>query len=456
MAQVTWTVTGCVEVEHVLPELARIKGARSALHGVKVKVQARSKIPFGWGTWASWDTVVTNSRGQFAVSKTKGSDRRQFRVKVLFDDDRLRIKEGGQSGVTLGGDGFPIDVDIDLTDKDWFVVHDDRTAAPDGRRGGLHDLGTLGVSPRRVRELADLWVLVGLALDDLDSMGPRFGLDRKQVVKYPMGIGNGSPASASYSNPLNGTVYITGDELHSRTILHELMHQWAYDRTRGEDAMAWQLVKHGTTHATREATTFVPFQEAFADWAAYEMLRRLSDGELTSFLEDNSDSRPGLPHSRAFLGQALEPTERFLDNVDFTERGWRSLFTLLTYPTVDRLDLDTSGTFAAEGGPTRPLCQPLRSGLTFRQVLDMLNSHAGTPGANSDLRNSDLHVDGIVRRAQRVHPELTDEVVAGIMSCLDPRASGSPCDDVLAPRRRSVLEVVPVGGGLAVAVGARP
>ena len=455
MAQLTWTVTGCVEVEHVLPELARINGPRSPLRGVTVKVQARSKIPFGWGTWASWGTVVTNSRGEFTVSKTKGSDRRQFRVKILFDDDRLRIKEGGETSVRLGGDGFPIDVDIDLTDKDWFVIHDDKTAAPDGRRAGRHDLGTVRVSPRRVRELADLWVLVGLALDDFAAMGPRFGLDRKQVVKYPMGIGNNAAASASYSNPLNGTVYIKGDEFHSRTILHELMHQWAYDRTRGEDGMAWQLAKHGTTHAAREATTFVPFHEAFADWSAYELLARLSDGELTSFLEDNSDSRPGVPHSRSHLGAALSPSERFLDNVDFTERGWRSFFTLLTYPMVDRLDLDATGTFAGEGGSPRPLCQSRRAGLTFRQVLDIFNSHHGTAGADSDLRNSDLDFDGVLRRAQRVHPVLSDEVVAGIESCLDPQASGSPCDQGLTPRLRGQLKV-PLPKDLASAVRPRP
>ncbi|MGA8046965.1 MAG: hypothetical protein WCA30_11945 [Dermatophilaceae bacterium] len=456
MAQLTWTVTGCVAVEHVLPELARIKGASSALHGVEVTVQARSKIPFGWGPWTSWGTAVTNGRGRFTLVRTRGGDRRQFRIKVLFDDDRLRIKEGGRTGGTLGADGFPIDVDLDLTDKDWFVIHDDRTAAPVGRRAGWHDLGTLLVGPRRVRELADLWILVNLALDDLESMGSRFGLGRKQVVKYPMGVGSGSPASASYSNPRNGTVYIKADELHSRTILHELMHQWAYDRTRGEDAMAWQLVRHRTTNAAREATTFVPFHEAFADWAAYEMLRRLSNGELTAFLEDNSESHPGVPHSRAFLVQALGSAERFLDTVAFTEQGWRSFFTLLTCPTVDRLDPDATGTIAGEGGAAGVLSRSLRSGLTFRQVLDILNSHAGTPGANSDLRNSDLDFDGIVHRAQRVHPELADEVVAGILSCLDPLASGSPRDGVLVPRLRSDRSGelrVPVGAGMAPAGG---
>ena len=456
MAQVMWTVTGSVQVEHVLPELAWIRGARSALRGIKVRVQARSKIPFGWGPWTSWGTVVTDGMGRFTVAETRGGDRRQLRIKVLFDDGRLRVKEGGRAGVSRGGDGFPVDVDVDVPDKDGFVIHDDRVVATEGRRAGCHDLGTLLVGPRRLRELADLWTLVGLALDDLDSMGSRFGLDRKQVVKYPMGVDNGSPASGSYSNPRNGTVYIAGDELHSRTILHELMHQWAYDRTRGEDGLAWQLARHGAAApVAREATTVMPFHEAFADWAAYELLRRLSNGGLTSFLEDNSDSEPGVPHSRAFLMQALGSTDRILDNVAFTERGWRSFLTLLTCPTVDPLEPETAGALAGSGGPIHGHTRSVRCGLTFRQVLDVLNSHAGRPGANSDLRNSDLDFRGIVHRAQRVHPELTDDVVAGILSCLDPLDSTTPRDGVLVPRRRSELRT-PVGAGLATAGASRP
>jgi len=45
------------------------------------------------------------------------------------------------------------------------------------------------------------------------------------------------------------------------------MHQWAYDHSTGEDAMAWQLLKHGTTHQARENTTYVPFHEGFAEWS---------------------------------------------------------------------------------------------------------------------------------------------------------------------------------------------
>ncbi|MGB7448520.1 MAG: hypothetical protein WA892_05280 [Ornithinimicrobium sp.] len=441
MAQQTWKVEGRVEVRHTLLDLQAIKGGASPLEGITVKVQARSKVPFGWGTWSSWGQVRTDADGEFSVTKTRGSDRRQFRIRILFDDDRLRLKEGDETTLSFGGNGFPVDVNLDLTDKDWFVIHDDRDSAPNGRRAGTHDFGTLRAEPMQVRRLGDLWVLIGLVLDDLDRMGPEFGLDRKQVVKFPMGIGNGAAGSNSYSNPVNGTVYIKQGEFAARTIIHELMHQWAYDRTKGEDGMAWQLAKHQTTHAPRENTTFVPFHEAFADWAPYELLRRISDHAMLTFAEDNSDDIPGRPYSRAHLGEVLGSTERSLDNVDYTERGWRSLFTLLTWDTVDTLDFDLDGEFARDSGQPDFGCRSLRTGLTFKQVLEAINIHPDIPGADTKWRNRELNFDDFLARAQRVHEQLTDVAVAGIKECLDPQATGSPCDN--APRTPLTMERMP-------------
>lgn len=448
MAKQTWTIRGRVEVRHLLPELVQILGAESPLAGITVKVSARSRVLMTWGTWNSWGTVVTGSDGSFSISKQKGSDRRQFKVRILFDSDRLRIKEGQETSISLDSDGFPIDIEFDLTDKDWHELHNDKDgAAPDGRRAGLHDLGTLRASPRLVREHADLWVLYGMVFDTFADMGPDFAFDRKIVVKYPMGIANNSAASASYSNPLNGHIYIKDGEFHSRTMIHELMHQVVYDRTTGEDGMAWQLVKHGTTHAVREATTFVPFHEAVADWSAYEVLRRISNGTMTTFAEDNSQSNPQLPHTRAHLGAALGDSERFLANVDFTERGWHSLFTLLVHPRMHRFDFnqpmdDTTPHYALERrGLVAGSCTELSPDLTFRKVLAILNTHDDIPGADRRLGNDDLNFDDFLERARRVHDQVTSEIVATVKSCLDPNATDNPC---------------PPGSGLEKSTQARP
>lgn len=432
MPNQTWTITGRIDVRHLLPELQTILGARSPVAGVTVKVSARSKILGGWGTWASWGTTTTDDDGSFSISKRRGSDRRQFRVKVLFDDDRLRIKEGGETQLSFGGGGFPVDVHVDLTDRDWHELHDDRSAMEDGRRAGVHDLGTLDASPRLVREHADIWVLYHLVFDQFDRMGTRFGLDRKQVVKYPMGIANNASNSASYANPLNGVVYIKGSDFESRTLLHELMHQWTYDRTTGEDGMAWQLVKHGETHAPREATTFVPFHEAFADWSAYQLLAKISDGRLEVFEEANSKALPNQPYTRTHLGAALGDSERVLANVDFTERGWHSLFTLLAHPSLARLDVNTPTSGGSRHATTKRMvsssCRHLDSDLGFRKVCDVLNVHAGVSGADTALGNVDLRIPSILDRAQRVHDDLTDDDVEAVLLCLDPNATANPCD----------------------------
>lgn len=436
MARQTWTIRGRLEVDHLLPELEAILGSSSPLDGITVKVSARSRVLTTWGTWNSWGTVTTGANGSFSVSKERGSDRRQFKVRILFDSDRLRIKEGQETSISLGNDGFPLDIEFDLTDKDWHEVHNDKDgAAPDGRRAGLHDLGTIKARPRLVREHADLWLLYGMVFDSLADMGPNFAMDRKLVVKYPMGIANNSAASNSYSNPLNGRLYIKEGEFESRTLLHELMHQWAYDRTRGEDGMAWQLVKHGDTHAPREATTFVPFHEAFADWSAYQLLERISDGDLTTFLEGNSQTHPERPHTRAHLGAPLGASERFLANVDFTERGWRSLFTLLVHPRMHGFDFnqpmdDTTPQYALARRVVAGSCSELTPGLTFRKVLAILNTHEDIPGADRKLGNDDLDFDDFLARARRIHDQVTPEIVATLKSCLDPNATDNPCPPV--------------------------
>ncbi len=218
-------------------------------------------------------------------------------------------------------------------------------------------------------------------------MGEAFGMSRKTVVKYPMGIGNTSDATESYANPLNGTVYIKEGQLHARTLLHEFFHTWMYERTTGEDTMAWQLLKHGTVHACREATTLVPFNEAFAEFAAYRMLKLLSDGSLTKFIEDNSQSNPVMPFSRNHLGSPLAPCERNLDNIDYTEDGWYGLFTLLMYDAMRMLDVNVTGTYAAFVRAVPVNGRDVDTDLTFRQILDSLAVHGGVRDHTGGLRD---------------------------------------------------------------------
>ena len=191
-----WTLKGRIVVDHLLPELAEAFGTREGIPGVTVKVSARSKIPTGWGWWNSWGKVVTGADGSFRVSESHGSDRRQFKVEVLFDSDRLRLKEGQETSIRLDGNGFPLDVEFDLTDKDWFEVHnDDRDGAANGRQAGVTNIGDIAVTGAVAHRLADMWCLYNRAMDLLEGYGAAYAFAGRVVVKYPMGLAGNNPAS---------------------------------------------------------------------------------------------------------------------------------------------------------------------------------------------------------------------------------------------------------------------
>ena len=306
-----WTIKGRIVVDHLLPELSKAFGAREGVPKAVVKVSARSKVLSGWGWWNSWGQVTTEADGSFTVSENHGGDRRQFKVEVLFDSDRLRLKEGQETSIRLDGQGFPLDVEFDLTDKDWFEVHDDESdGAPNGRQAGVIDLGDIAVTGAVAHRLADAWCLYGRVMDLLENYGPAYTVSKRITVKYPMGLAGNAAASSSYSNPVNRAVYIKEGQFTSRTLIHEFMHQWDYDHSTGEDAMAWQLAKHGSTHQARENTTFVPFREAFADWVAHRLLIEITGGEVRNFIEDVAWKYPELPLARTYVGAALADSEQ--------------------------------------------------------------------------------------------------------------------------------------------------
>ncbi|MDP9145478.1 MAG: hypothetical protein M3N43_12410 [Actinomycetota bacterium] len=427
-----WTVKGQIVVDHELPELAEAFGPRNGLAGIIVKVSARSKVLGGWGWWNGWGQQVTDRDGRFQVSESHGGDRRQFKVEILLDSDRMRMKRGQETSIRLDHDGFPLDIELDLTDKDWFEVHDDQNgAATDGRKAGSIDLRAIAVRASVARSLADAWFLYGKVLDLFESFGSGHAFQKKVTVKYPMNIGSGAAGSHSYSNPVNGCVYIKEGELYSRTLIHELMHQWAYQHSTGEDNMAWQLAKHGDTHQTRENTTFVPFHEAFAEWSSYKILKGITDGKLLNFKEDFVYKYPDLPLTRAHVSAALGASERTLANVDYTERGWHSLFNVLTIPYLDRCDFnrpltDSDDEYVFYNIFTSDTCPENRLAYTLEDVLGVFLQYPAK-GIDSYMRKDDLDFFHFLARAGAVLPGLEAEKIKLVKTCLNPNSTANPC-----------------------------
>lgn len=429
-----WTLKGQIVVDHLLPELAEAFGARSGLGGIMVHVSARSRVLGIWGTWNSWDKAKTGPEGRFEVSEDHNDDLRQFRVEILYDSDRLRLKEGQETSVKFDPVGFPIDIDIDLTDKDWFTVRDDSEGGPGagGRKAGVIDLGVIPVTMGAARKLGDIWCLYNKVLDLFEGYGFAYAFTGKIVLKYPMGIGNNDPSARSYSNPVNRHVYIKGDEFHSRTIIHELMHQWAYERSTGEDSMAWQLVKHGTTHQDRENTTFVPFHEAFAEWSSYKILKEITSGKLLNFKEDIAYTYPDLPLNRGYIGDALGKSGQSLANVDYTERGWHSLFNILTIPDLDHCDFNQRlGASDSEKGyvlydSTGKKSYPrYRLGYSFKDVLSIFLKYPDK-GIEDFLKKGELDFTHVLARAGAILPGFEKDKIAQCKTYLDPNSTANP------------------------------
>ena len=429
-----WTIKGRIVASHTLPELTKAFGTSSGVAGITVKVSARSKIPGGWGTWNSWGTMKTGADGNFQVSESHGNDRRQFRVKILFDSGRLRIKEGQETSIKLDKQGFPLDINIDLTDKDWYEVHNDKGG--DGRKAGVINLGNIWITNPIAKQHADLWFLYNKVFDLMAIYGPAYAFQKKVVVKYPMGLGTNIANSASYSNPVTGHVYIKQGQFHSRTMIHELMHQWVYDRSTGEDSMAWQLAKHGDTHQDRENTTFVPFHEGFAEWSSYKVIKEITDGKVLNFSEDFVYKYPDIPLTRVFVASKLGPSERSLANLDYTETGWHSLFNVLTYPYLDRVDFNkqliegntsaSDSKFAFVSLFSTHSCPDKRLGYSFKEVLSVFMKYP-SKGIDSYMKKSDLNFRNFLDRAGTVLPGFEKEKIKQVKSYLNPVGDTNPC-----------------------------
>jgi len=292
------------------------------------------------------------------------------------------------------------------------------------RRAGLHNLGDIALGRMTVRQHGDLWVLYNKAIDLMESYGAEYIFKDKIVVKYPASLS--LDGWSSYWNPLNQHGYIKQGQFSTYTALHELTHKWEYDHCTGETGMAWQLVKHGDTHQTRENTTFVPFLESFADWAAVKMLQAMSDGKVKNFHDGWPYSHPDHPFNRTYIGGNLASEERNLANLDYTERGWYGLFNVLTFPYLDRVDVDR--TFTDVNGEHHEyafvsLFSPisdLKLGYSFKDVLSVFLTK---PSKNIDavLHTREMNFRDFMARGGKILPGLDDTKITQVKALLNPK-----------------------------------
>lgn len=424
-----WTVKGNIKAVHTLSEMSTAFGEKYPLEGITVKLSARSKIAVvGWGTWNSWGTKTTGKDGEFSFTEQHNGDRRQFKLEILFDSDDLRIKEGQETSVQLDNNGFPLDVHLDLSDKDWHEVMNDKDNGPDdGRKAGVINLGDVMITRTLVREHADIWFLYHKVFDLLKGYGKDYEFKSKVVIKYPMSIAGNNSSSSSYTNPLNNHVYIKQGQFNSNTLMHELMHKWLYEHSTGEDNMAWQLIKHGDTHQDRENTTYVPFQEGFAEWSTYKLLQEITSGKVGNFDRGSSFDKPDLPLNRNYIGEHFAASERLLANMDYSERGWHSLLNILTYKALGSVDfnLPVNDMYAKRSDKIR--CPEAKLGYSFKDVLSIFMK-SQSQGVDKYMSTKDMNFSGYLDRASSMLAGLGTEKIKQIKSYLDPNETLNPND----------------------------
>jgi hypothetical protein len=195
--------------------------------------------------------------------------------------------------------------------------------------------------------------------------------------------------------------------------------------------MAWQLLKHGDTHQSRENTTYVPCLEGFAEWASAKALQEVTDRKLLNFEEDIYWKYPDLPLTRAYLAAAFGAEKPLLANVDYTERGWHSLFNVLTHPFLDKCDFnrpitpsDDEYCFVAVFSSTA--CPEVRLGYSLRDVLSIFLEHPAQ-GIDGPLKVGDLNFRDFLQRAGKVLGGLSEDRIKMVKSCLNPNATANPC-----------------------------
>jgi hypothetical protein len=406
-----WTVKGKVLVEHQLSELKTKFGDKSALKGIEVKVSAKSKVGFVWGTYDSWGTVRTDANGFFSISKERGCGDRRFKIEVKFQDDDLEVRhEHSTSNL--------------LTDVKWYTVVDDAERSEGVidfgeivfKAGGIHDRGNM-----EARKHADIWKLEQMVIEHAKSMGSDFAFTTQLKIKHPHNsdVVN-DDREASYCNPTTKVIYIFEKHFNTSTILHETGHLWAYNHMSGEICLTETLLMSGDTHGLVDDHC-TAFGEGFAEWWKDKMMEELFGTAAV------------LPYSRDYLSYGGLGAK--LTNLSLMQRhdmGWRSVLHTLTTADVHKYDFGQpykSGpapasritvNSAVPAGCTSPA-------LGFQNLLNVFNDNSAK-GYSKKLARDETTITAFLNRAETILDKMTSAHLDMYRELVDPSKFSQPAD----------------------------
>jgi hypothetical protein len=397
-----YVIQGKLEVEHHGFMKQALGRDRSPLANVKVKIAGRRKVGFAWGWFKKWGVVRTDSQGRFKLTKRKVNAKRRIRVKVQFRSPGLEVRHAKATADPL------------RKKCKWYKVYQENKGqgnkSPTRNFNFVFGDGGNALNNREPHYHAEIWTLYRAAMACMDQFGFPF---RSQIkVKYPHTPSVAPNKRASYANPINDVIYLLKND-HTDpgrdigTMLHELMHIWAYQHSRKENRvaeyLAWHLKKG--THGIVEKT-YVAFHEGFAEWAAQVLAKEI-----------RADQR-WTPKPLSKLGMKQEQIQTF-DHVDSSDAGWLNTFKLMQKDKLWQFDYGTSDDHLQRKYKSKSDLKPWRidsevGQLTFSELLGVF-----THGSK------DLHVQ------QMNWDDFTHIVVS--------RSNGVDADDIKV--YRAILDV---------------
>lgn len=460
MAQVRWTLRGRLLLA---PWLAKIKaqanvgteryGDAVPLSGVRVKVSAKQFASDP--SWDSWGESLTDADGRFEIHNVKDQTKRRFKVEAMFKDDTLKIYPPNDSllkklvdlasslvpgtAFTQLAHGVKVDLIEQLIEQTSRITYDVKWQTlfehDTGNKveGPVVEFNNLTFAPGApydrgdfvARRHAEIWYLVKRAMKLLDDQGLGFRRDRPIAFLHPhdnSALPDGW--ESSYANPHNDIVYLVqnarNDDFSVSTILHEMMHLWAYQQVRKEEKLASYLLTHFDTHSGRQKH-WVVWHEAFAEATSNEISRQLFRENDTVYGGDVAERRPySRPH--------LRNQEGILRGSDLQhyEAGWLSAFNLLLCPDVAGLDMNVPGPFAADPTPG-VRTRDVRISAPVMDLFDLLRGVANPGGrTDGDFPTSAMGIPAFF--AWMDVPEFTQEHQLAYYRILDPEETRQPAE----------------------------
>ena len=377
------------------------------LRNIEVRIQASRQKKGGFRTW---DTVRTNSRGNFTYRGRKRNEPHRIRIRIRFNDSELAVLD-------------PRGVDQIRTR--WITVFEDRQR----RRPTTRPLGELVFNKRsRHKELgkeenqiqAIFWFAAQRLIRRLKREDPWLAFKGKVHVTWPARLFTGASFAQNVMKSRTAHIHRDVPDGHKiLTLYHEIMHLWNYDHNKGTSNWLAGIAsfRHGLDFFTdgKQENPNIAFHEGFAEFAGWELWRTLFKIKRVK------------PYTRYFFKR----DQKIATSAE-AEQNWLAVMSgllLLTDPNLYRYF------FGPANGPAGDIPRPITGAAgcpapPAMRIWDVLKIFQANPRAGW---KTDWQVGGrrnglykFYERTRDISPSLDRETVALLRDLLDPGKAREP------------------------------